>query len=38
MIYALVAYAAAGGLWIAWILSVRARASKLRRAHPEPPR
>jgi hypothetical protein len=31
MIYAVVAYAAAGVLWIAWFLSVRARTSRLRR-------
>jgi hypothetical protein len=38
MIYAIVAYVAAGILWIVWILSVRARTSRLRREHPEPSR
>jgi hypothetical protein len=31
MIYAIVAYVAAGVLWIGWSLSVRARTSRLRR-------
>jgi hypothetical protein len=38
MIYAIVGYVFAGLLWIAWALSVRARAGGLRRSRPELPR
>jgi hypothetical protein len=35
MTYAIVAYAFAGVLWVVWLLSVRARAERLRRSRPE---
>jgi hypothetical protein len=35
MTYAIVAYLATGAIWVGWILSMRARTSRLRREHRE---